>query len=297
MQNQAWTRMISTQKSSIPAFRRGIVTHSTIDNNDGRQDTWTGSGTTHDTNKTVFQLPTKEEQQCIPIIGTKERSLDIDEYNNHIQEVPYYHPGKRVDPPLFPSHKDEKSRKHLDLCLKRDIAWSMAGALKSDNEELPLLGSWTPFNREVTDHLTTACIQEFLPVTPHPPEYPICKEYLDFLLEIIEELELPHIFVHSDEMVYSKLCDIVWKNPQLYKGIILLMGGFHQLRVMQRLLYKRYACRGLKDWFTDAGVIASGSVDQALEGRHYFRSMRLHKECFDALVQFRIEDLTGRPMQ
>ena len=75
------------------------------------------------------------------------------------------------------------------------------------------------------------------------------------------------------------------------------MGGFHQLRVMQRLLYKRYACRGLKDWFTDAGVIASGSVDQALEGRHYFRSMRLRKECFDALVQFRIEDLTGRPMQ
>ena len=173
----------------------------------------------------------------------------------------------------------------------------MAGALKIDDEELPLLGSWTPFNREVTDHLTTACIQEFLPVTPHPPEYPICKEYLDFLLEIIEELELPHIFVHSDEMVYFKLCGIVWKNPQLYKGIILLMGGFHQLRVMQRLLYKRYACRELKDWFTDAGVIASGSVDQALEGRHYFRSMRLHKECFDALVQFRIEDLTGRPMQ
>ena len=101
----------------------------------------------------------------------------------------------------------------------------MAGALKSDDEELPLLGSWTPFNREVTDHLTTACIQEFLPKTPHPPEYPICKEYLDFLLEIIEELELPHIFVHSDEMVYSKLCDIVWKNSQLYKGIILLMGG------------------------------------------------------------------------
>eukprot|EP00795_Rhopilema_esculentum_P014823 gene14823-5939_t len=51
--------------------------------------------------------------------------------------------------------------------------------------------------------------------------------------------------------------------------------------------------RGLKDWFTDAGVIASGSVDQALEGRHYFHSMQLLKECFDALGQFRIEDLTG----
>ncbi len=31
--------------------------HSSIDNNDGRQDTTTGSGTTHDTNRTLFSLP------------------------------------------------------------------------------------------------------------------------------------------------------------------------------------------------------------------------------------------------
>ena len=72
------------------------------------------------------------------------------------------------------------------------------------------------------------------------------KDYLDFLLEIIEELELPHIFVHSDEMVYSKLCAIVWKNHQLYKGIILLMGGFHQLRVMQNSFSKDTLAEGSK---------------------------------------------------
>jgi len=42
-------------------------------------------------------------------------------------------------------------------------------------------------------------------------------------------------------------------------------------------------CLGFKDWFFDAGSIAAGSVDQAIEGRQYFRSMRLHKEGFDAL--------------
>ncbi|MAG85789.1 MAG: hypothetical protein CMB97_00010 [Flavobacteriaceae bacterium] len=293
MQNQAWARMISAQKTSMPTLRKGIVTHSTIDNNDGRQETWTGLGTTHDTNKTIFQVATPEEQKCIPVIGTLERPLDLAEPQSQPLVPSNYHPGKRVEPPLFPSHVDQKSREILDSCLDRDIAWSMAGAIKSDDEELPLLGSWTPFNKMTTDHVTTACIQEFLPVTPHPPEYPVCKDYLDFLLEVVQELEIPHIFVHSDEMVYSKLCDILWKNPQIYKAVILLMGGFHQLRVMQRLLYKRYSCRGLKDWFIDAGIIASGSIDQALEGRHYYRSMRLHKECFDALVQFRFECLTG----
>eukprot|EP00795_Rhopilema_esculentum_P005340 gene5340-512_t len=61
---------------------------------------------------------------------------------------------------------------------------------------------------------------------------------------------------------------------------------------MQLLLFKRYSCKGMKEWCIDAEVIAPGSADSALEGRHYFRSMRLHKECFDALVQFRIEHIT-----
>ena len=36
-----------------------------IDNNDGRQETLTGAGTTHDSNKTLFQLPTKQELDTV----------------------------------------------------------------------------------------------------------------------------------------------------------------------------------------------------------------------------------------
>ena len=53
--------------------------------------------------------------------------------------------------------------------------------------------------------------------------------------EQINDLEISLIYVHSDEMVYSKMCNIIWKNPKLYKCIDILMGGFHQLRVK---LYK-----------------------------------------------------------
>ena len=38
-----------------------------------------------------------------------------------------------------------------------------------------------------------AVVQEYLPVNPHPPDYPICKEYLNFVLEVIDELEMPVI--------------------------------------------------------------------------------------------------------
>ena len=71
------------------------------------------------------------------------------------------------------------------------------------------------------------------------------------------------------------------------------MGGFHQLRVKQKLLFKHNFCCGFKEWSIDAGVIAHGSADQAWEGRHYYQCMHVHKECFDALVQYKFEELTS----
>ena len=82
---------------------------------------------------------------------------------------------------------------------------------------------------------------------------------------------------------------ILWKFPDIYNRVIVLMGGFHQLRFCQKQIYKRYACLDFKSWFIDSGVIAKGSADQAIEGRHYYRSMRILKESFNALVQYSFE--------
>ena len=291
-QNKAWSKMVASNPLHFPTFRKGVSTHSTIDNNDGSQETWTGKGTTHDTNKTLFQAPSKNEVEKIPVIGDSEQIplvLNDDSPNWSKDPLPYTL-GKRVGPPLLPNLNPEIGSDLLEESLRKDIAWSLCGI--HQEEGLPMLGSWTAFNKKVSNYDTTKIVQEYLPVSPHPPEYPICKEYLDFLLDVMEELEIPFIFAHSDEAVYSKLCDILWKNPEMYSRIILLMGGFHQLRVMQRILYKRHYCKGYMDWCIDAETIAKGSAEQAFEGRHYYRCMRVHKECFDALVQFRVEAIT-----
>ena len=52
------------------------------------------------------------------------------------------------------------------------------------------------------------------------------------------------------------------------------MGDFHQLRVFQRVLSKRYNCLSLQDWFVDSGTIVSGSISQVFDGENYYRSMR-----------------------
>ena len=69
------------------------------------------------------------------------------------------------------------------------------------------------------------------------------------------------------------------------------MGGFHEVRVMQRLFYKRNYNKGFRNWCVDANTIAEGFADQDFEVRHYFRCMRIHKELFDALIQYRFESI------
>ena len=63
IQNQAWARMVSSSVTISKQLAKGIATHATIDNIDGRQDMSTGSGTTHDTYCTIFQplMPGKLE--------------------------------------------------------------------------------------------------------------------------------------------------------------------------------------------------------------------------------------------
>ena len=60
--------------------------------------------------------------------------------------------------------------------------------------------------RSVTDcHSTTKCKLEYLPVVPLPPDDSVIKWYMDMIYQIVDDLELGHIFSHADEAIYSKM--------------------------------------------------------------------------------------------
>ena len=91
--------------------------------------------------------------------------------------------GKRNGLDLFPKIQMQFDTDQTELALKRDVAWSLCGVLNDSN--LPLLGSWTFFSKLVSNMKYEAAVQEHLPLNPRPRDYHICKEYLDFLLEVI----------------------------------------------------------------------------------------------------------------
>ena len=49
---------------------------------------------------------------------------------------------------------------------------------------------------------------------------------------------------------------------------------------------------GYKNWFVNSEIIAPKLVERCFQRRYYFRSMRLHKEAFAAIVQRKVESLT-----
>ena len=215
-----------------------------------------------------------------------------DECENTI-EIPEYAIGPRKEPPPFNSYNDDDKQTLLTKRMKKDTIWSIANGLPLEQDStLPLLGSWTAFNRKVSSKEQAKSLIEYLPIINQPPKYDVCKHYLDSLNRIIDDLGAKNVFVHADEEVYSRLVHIIWKHGDIYKKAIVIMGGFHQLRVKQKLIYKQHGCLGFKEWFVDAGIIAPGSVEKAFTGYHYYRCMRLLKESFDALIQIRVEQIT-----
>ena len=112
---------------------------------------------------------------------------------------------------------------------------------------------------------------------------------LQYPVDTVELLKLPYVFAQAYEQVSARILHMIWRHGDLYSKIITIMGGFDQVRIFLfvRVLFKRYNCLVSQDWFVDSGTIVAGSVSQAFEGRHYYRSMRL--EVDDALVQRRVE--------
>ena len=290
--NTEWAKGVTpNQQHILPAgFRKGRPVHVSIDNSDGRQQTLTGANTTHYTNGTIFQIetedpPIQEKNQSTkdsPVYRDEE--LDAEDFGN-------YSIKKKVSPPDV-AYEDDTNDDLLKWCMARDLAWvstSAVGGKLSEKEDLEPIGSWTCFMKQVTKVETKKALLDYLPVVPLPPTDKICKWYLDTLMKMIDDLDAEFIFLHADEAVYCKVMMIEWIHQGKYDKVIPLLGGFHTLLVNLKVLRKKYGVLGLKEWWIDSEAIQPGSADKADEGKHYFRSIRLHKQSFESLARFRIE--------
>ena len=124
------------------------------------------------------------------------------------------------------------------------------------------LGWWTVFNSKTLHVKTYKSKTGLFPVIPKPSSNSVCKSYFDFLLDLKSDLEINQTFWHSDQDVLYTISQIIWKDKK-YDSAINIMGGF-----------MKYNLLGLQQWL----LKSKGSVNQAVEGKHYSRAIWLYKK-------------------
>ena len=152
------------------------------------------------------------------------KSIEQSHPGSH-NEIPPYSIGKLNGPPSFYDYVDDESKNLLELRFSTDLIWSIIGGLptteEDEGEQLPLVGSWTNFNKQISKVNFHKAFVKYMPVIPESVnDLAVLKSYLQFLMETTENIDIQRIFSHCDEAVYSKLLQVIWNNGEKFKKVI-----------------------------------------------------------------------------
>lgn len=115
---------------------------------------------------------------------------------------------------------------------------------------------------------------------PDPPKKAVLNDVLVKVNAAIERKRMPFAIVVGDQSVYTLLVEIKSEHPQKFSANYTISGSFsHSV-----LNYKRYRGSGIAEVLVAAGIVAEGSVDQALRRKHYRRALRCLMLMYEALM-------------
>ena len=126
---------------------------------------------------------------------------------------------------------------------------------------------------------------------PEPPSKSVCHDVMIKLVNAMKEKNIPFFFLVGDLPTYKEILSLKSENPELFKDIIPTIGTFHQQMSYIYAIYKRFQGSGIEDILVSAGVLAGGSVEKALKGKHYRRAVRSILIWREALFHLRLKEL------
>ena len=113
-------------------------------------------------------------------------------------------------------------------------------------------------------------------------------------VKAVELKKMPFVVICGDLPVYSLLVELVSENNQKFSKILPWLSQFHLEMSMMNAIYKRYQGSELDEVLVVAGVIAEGSVEQALKGKHYRRGLRCLRAWYECLIYELLKDKASK---
>ena len=118
----------------------------------------------------------------------------------------------------------------------------------------------------------------------HPiTDFATVKKCLTISMEVTQKLNQEYTLVTMDLAAAKIAYDLIWGDRDLYEKVIVNLGPFHTMCSYMGAIGKMISGSGFEDIVVEAGLCASGSIEQVMSGKHYNRSVRVHQRMLDAL--------------
>ncbi|KAL4702142.1 hypothetical protein ACJJTC_019418 [Scirpophaga incertulas] len=276
----------SVEKSSVcpETIKKSpdLCTGLAFDNFDRFVETKTGKDTLHDTVGIIYQnidMNTPDEPQLINITDAhtevsinsqKRRRRTFDAISMEISEEPLVKKMKITD--LEASACEDTEPINLPLYKTIDTLWMFSHAL-----QLPNVPMWVGFNSFLVDNNSPQQIVSYLtPINQSPTNKSVVLETMKQSQQICEEVKQSSIQVTYDLAIAKIALQIQASHKPDLDNLFIHWGPFHIMMAYFKTIGKFIMHCGLTNVMVQSNLLASGSVNGFLEGKHFNRCKRLH---------------------
>lgn len=263
------------------------VLHFSWDNFDMSEETPSGAGTTHVAHGIVVQEVTENtnsENGSLPQQNhksSKSRSIVYED-----KELPPCFVKGKKEPNLVVDTVNVKLPSSVELSKQADFAWAIARQHMSNEQSVPGWTGWvslTGKSEENADCHRKSTVDYMVPIHKPITENATVQQVLRLCQQATKDVNQEVTIITFDLAVVMKAYSIIWQNPEEFQNILVRIGVFHTICSYLGVLGKMMSGSGFEDIIIEAGICASGSIDQVLRGKHYNRAMRVHKLMYEAL--------------
>ena len=283
------------------------------DNNDFLEETPPGANTTHCTNSIVVQRIAVTVPPPPDATENQQRSTWHGRWLQPAgnRAFPEYNADSRLGPGVYPldittleSPSDcsgAVAARHCNLVWLLTRLPSSPIPLAADGqldtavtrEQVP---DWSGFNAALSlSKVPPVSRIGYLPViNQSPTELATVHQVLKNAVNVAKQQGQDDIVVVVDQSIYAKAQELLWmaavEEPDKFGNVVVRMGGFHVRGVMLAIIGKRFGDAGLCDLLVESELVAQGSVDGVISGKHFNRAMRAHKALAEALETMRCQE-------
>jgi hypothetical protein len=276
-----------------------ILTHLCWDNFDINEETPSGSGTTHTTHGIAIQ-ELAETSTCVALTDREQQPIKRKErsFKYTADTMKECYAKRRTEPALQISCEEWSQQISTDRIVfvnnHRSVLWSICRSLCNTACTVPAWSGWISKTTVTGDDVTLSNIGYMQPILHPITAYQTVQECIIRSMEVSKKLQQEFTFITFDYAAAKIAFDIVWDRPSVYKNVIVHLGAFHIMCSYMGALGKMMAGSGFEEIIIEAGVCASGSINQVINGSHYNRAMRIHQNMLNALERLLLEKFTSQ---